>query len=189
MRSDLLVWKEFLSGDNCYCRPFADFSKTTKAIELNWFADSCGGVAGGLGLYFDGSYAFGQWGSEFILKHDPSIAFLELYAVACSIELWANRVKNKRVLIHVDNLGVVNMINNSTSSCHLCMKLIRIITLTSLKHNVRFFAEHVAGKTNVFADLLSRNRVTRFKQLANKADNYPTPLPKSLWPIDLSWWK
>lgn len=127
-------------------------------------------------------------GSSIYRTFDPSIAFLELYAVGCSIELWAHLVQNKRVIINVDNLGVVSMINNSTSSCHLCMKVIRIITLTSLKFNVRFFAKHVPGKQNTYADLLSRNKIHKFKELAQLSDSLPTPLPTSMWPINLSWW-
>lgn len=128
-----------------------------------------------------------SWGKEFIRTYDPSIAFLELYAVACSIELWAHIVQNMRVTIFSDNEGVVSMINKGTSGCFLCMKLIRIMTLTSLKYNVRFFCKHVEGKKNVFADLLSRNKIKRFLELANP-DQAPTLLPQSLWPINFSWW-
>lgn len=188
MRDDLGVWRQFLNGDEAYCRPFVDFSIGKNSEELNWFTDSCAGVQGGLGLVFEGRYAFGQWGEYFIKKFDPSIAFLELYAVACSIELWANLFKNRRVTIFCDNKSAVNMINNSTSGCYLCMRLIRIITTTSLKNNVRFFAAHIPGKKNTLADLLSRNKVNRFLELAQDVDPSPTPLPRTLWPIDTTWW-
>ena len=39
------------------------------------------------------------------------------------------------------------------------MVLIRLITLVSLKENVRFFAHHVVGKTNKIVDNLSRNQL------------------------------
>lgn len=190
MRSDLQVWKQFLNGDQCYCRPFVDFEETLKADVLDWYTDSSASVSGGMGLYFSGRWSFGLWGKEFILSKEPSIAFLELYAVACAIQLWSNLVSNKRVVIFVDNESVVNMINSGTSSCYLCMKLIRIITYVSLCNNVRFFAKHVPGKLNVLADLFSRNKIAKFRQLAPPTiDKEPKPLPYNLWPINMDWWK
>lgn len=188
MREGLLVWRTFLNGDNSYCRPFVDFSIGLNSEELKWFTDSSAGIRGGLGLFFDGRYSHGLWGADFIRTFDPSIAFLELYALACSIELWAHLVSNKRVTIFCDNESVVTMVNNSTSGCHLCMKLIRMITLTSLKYNVRFFAKHIEGKTNVYADLLSRNKIKRFLQLAGQEVTF-TQLPQTLGPVNINWWK
>ena len=39
-----------------------------------------------------------------------------------------------------DNKSVVEMINQSVCGCLRCMALIRVITLTSIRNNVRFFA-------------------------------------------------
>lgn len=69
------------------------------------------------------------------------------------------------------------------------MRLIRIITKTSMEHNVRFFAEHVPGKRNALADNLSRLKINRFKELApHTIAKEPTPFPAKLWPIPVSWW-
>lgn len=109
--------------------------------------------------------------------------------MAIAIELWAKELKNKRVVIFCDNTSVVCMINESTSSCKLCMFLIRQITITSMEHNVRFFAKHISGKKNVLADSLSRLKIGKFKKLAHlDIDPEPTALPNNLWPIPRNWW-
>ena len=69
-----------------------------------------------------------------------------------------------------------------------CLKLIRIITLKSLKHNVRFFGKHLGSKQNRAADNLSRLKVQLFKnEAAGKIDKWPAPLPDKLWPASKLW--
>ena len=77
-------------------------------------------------------------------------------------------------MIFCDNMSVLHMINNSSSSCEKCMLLIKAIILQSLGHNVRFFVKYVNTKKNKYADLLSRLRVKEF-------------LPLAIWPITKFW--
>ena len=50
-----------------------------------------------------------------------------------------------------------------------------------LKHNIVFKAFHIAGKRNAIADALSRLQIKRLKELAPKADFFPTPESDYLW--------
>lgn len=50
-------------------------------------------------------------------KRTPSIKFLELFAFAVGVEKWAEDLKCKLVVVFVDNMSVVDMINQSNSSC------------------------------------------------------------------------
>ena len=103
--------------------------------------------------------------------------------MAVAIELWANRLQNRSVIIFCDNQSVVGMINKMATPCVFCMKLIRHITLKSLKYNVRFYADYVNTKSNVLAAALSRLDFKRFwKNVNYEMNRYPTTLPQCLWP-------
>ena len=141
-----------------------------------------------MGGYCGNSWFALQWNEQFIRAKEPSIAYLELYAVAVAILNWINRFRNKRVIIFCDNKSVVYMVNSMTSHSMQCMTLIRIIVLQCMLSNVRVFAKHVPGKLNKFSDLLSRREFKKFNDLAvstNKQfEEEPTPIPEILWPMD-----
>ena len=46
---------------------------------------------------------FHKWETGYIDKYNPSIEYLELYAVAVSIFLWAEPLPNRRVVIFCDS--------------------------------------------------------------------------------------
>ena len=125
------------------------------------------------------------------MKLDPSIEFLELYAVAVSILLWIKNFKNSRVALFCDNESVVWMINRQSSRCPNCMTLIRVIVLECLIHNVRFYAKHVRTHLNSRADALSRNRINLFKQLSFDLgidlDPHPSRIPEILTGMEKIW--
>ena len=71
------------------------------------------------------------------------------------------------------------------------MMLTRLITLTSLQNNVRFFCRHVMGQLNVWADFLLRGKLKQFHQLAKEKnvefEPNPTKIPRCIWPIEKIW--
>ena len=130
---------------------------------------------------------YSQWDPEFIKKCDPSIEYLELWAVLAGVLTWSTRFKNRRIILFCNNMSAVEMINNTTSSCKNCMVLIWILVLESLKRNVRIFARHVRSKANFYSDSLSRINLKKFWALADaKGKTFepePTPIPSAIWPI------
>ena len=110
---------------------------------------------------------YGTWNRDFIKNADPSIAYLELYAVTAGILHWIHKFSNKSIILFCDNKGTVDMINSNSSSCKHCMKLIRIIVLEGMIHNVKINARHVRGVSNELSDSLSRGKIQAFKQLAS----------------------
>lgn len=192
LRQDCLVWRTFLSLTARVQRPFVDFTEELTADELNWYTDSSKNNQLGFGCYFSGRYAYGRWEDSeenFINKYNPSINFLELYGIVVSVELWCKHIKNKRVVIFSDNLSAVHMVNNSSSKCSSCMKLIRILTLTCLRHNTRVFLRHVEGKFNTLSDSLSRMDLKRFFRFAPPGTELrqQEKLPPSVWPLKPEW--
>lgn len=89
---------------------------------------------------------------------------------------------NKCVCFVTDNSALVEVINRQTSKHKLTMLLVRDLVLTSLKRNILFRAQHIAGVNNSCADLLSRLQVNQFKQIFPEADEMPTQVPDNLLP-------
>ena len=143
----------------------------------------------GFGGIFKGTnWFFGQWEPGYIQNCAPSIEYLELYTVCVRILIWADQLKDRRILIHCDNIAVVGMINKNASSCPHCMKLIRILVLHSLRFNIRVFASHIMGKSNNLSDSLSRLQFKRFLSLGgDKMNPEPDRLPALLWPASKIW--
>ena len=121
-----------------FSRPFIDFT-TRQATEIELFSDASRNFSLGFGGYCGKSWMYAKW-SEAVTELEPSIEYLELFAVTAVVLAWLGRFKNMRICLFCDNMSVVQMINNMSSSCKNCMILIRIITLEGLKQNTRIFA-------------------------------------------------
>ena len=118
----------------------------------------------------------------------PSIAYLELYALTTGILIWSELLKNCRIVVNCDNQSVVDMVNSTSSNCKNCMYLIRLLALSGLVNNRRVFAKHVRTGNNGLADSLSRLDFDRFYCLAGDGiDPEPESLPEVIWPLSKIW--
>ena len=142
-RSDAKVWETFLenAGTAQLCRPFIDQDMFATSKQLNFFTDASGKM--GYGCFFDGKWTFAEWDKRFLKKADPSIAFLELYALTVGLLSWGVLLRDTRFIIFCDNQAVVEMINSTTSGCKNCMYLLRLIVLDSLKLNYRVSVRYI----------------------------------------------
>ena len=111
LRTDCQVWIQFLQDERCVCRPFINFHSVLVADELNFFTDAAGAQRLGLGCVFGLEWTFPKWKPRLMEVWDPSIAFLELFALTIAIDLWIEKLQNRRVVVFCDNLSVVNMLN------------------------------------------------------------------------------
>ena len=190
-KQDCMVWKTFLEvPDSGYtCRPFIDLQETRSAVQLQWFTDSSAAVDKGFGGVFipSGEWFFGTWEPNYIRECSPSIAYLELFAVTVSISLWLKFVQHKRIVLYCDNQSVVSMINDSSSKCKNCMRLLRHVVLLGMQHNCRVFAKYVPTQEHFWADSLSRGKIKLFKSKALWANRELTSLPTTLWPASKLW--
>ena len=187
---DLEMWRKFLLSPMAYCTSFADFSEVT-AEEILMYSDASKNFSKGFGAWCQKSWVYGVWNYKFMCDTDPSIEYLELFAVAVAVKLWIHRFKNKKVYLFCDNLSVVHMLNNSLSSCRNCMVLIRFITLEGLIQNVRILAKHVRTNLNGISDALSRLKFHKFGMLVKDMDfeSEPTAIPEELWLMSKIWLK
>ena len=188
---DLMVWKMFLGTPNAYCRPFMDFDSYLDAEILDWYTDEAKCQGKGYRGHHGQEWFQGVWESHVLELLDPSIEYLELYAVAISILLWADNYRNKRIILFCDNESIVYMINRQSSKCKNCMVLIRMITFQGLISNTRIYARHIKTTENGRADALSRNKEARFFSLSRDSnvepDKFPQRIPEILSDISRIW--
>lgn len=123
-------------------------------------------------------------GEGTLFKPESPAEFLELFALCAGIFTWSEHLAGTRIVVFCDNISVVYMVNNLTSSCIQCMKLIRFLTLDNLKNDRRVFVRHVWGKNNQLSDALSRQDLNRFFRLAPSTMNlFPDKVSNQLWPL------
>ena len=186
---DLSVWKHFLVQPMVYCRSFMDFDEKISTLDVGFFTDSSKNPELGCGGYCKKAWFSAKWDKSLLEQVDPSIAYLELYAVTAGILLWVRNFRNKRIIIHCDNQSVVHIVNNLTSGCQNCMVLVRLITLECMVQNVKVIAKYVTSKNNGISDALSRLQFNRFAELTGKLDMnaQSETVLESIWPIRKIW--
>ena len=113
--------------------PMIDMTKTITARELFFYMDASKIL--GFGGIYQKCWIFGKWDPDFIRVQDPSIAYLELFALTAGIVTWDHLLTDCRIIIYCDNQSVVEMVNQLSSKCAHCMKLIRILVLDGMRHN------------------------------------------------------
>ena len=192
-RFDCNVWKLFLTHyqDLAVCRPMIDWNKSEiNATQLTFSSDTSKNTELGFGAVFENQWTFGKWEPNFVKECDPSIEYLELFGVVAALLTWGDRIKNKWIAVYCDNMSVVGMINNTTSSCRNCMYLLRLLVLNNLVNNRRVFVRHITSKNNFLSDALSRLQFRRFWRLAPPGMSpVKTPVSPLVWPISKIWQK
>ena len=188
---DCKVWLNFLLQDNSgLCQPFMDFDTTNTYCLTSFHSDTSKNEKFGIGAVFNNKWISGTWPINFIAQEDPSIAFLELYALTVAVVTWQKdrELRDRRVSLFCDNESVMYMINNSSSSCNQCMKLTRILTLGNIKFNRRIKILYIKSQDNFLADSLSRMDFDRFwKSAPSDMSKLPTKIPDWIWPVNKIW--
>lgn len=98
----------------------------------------------------------------------------ELIPIVLGVLIWAEGLRNRNLLLHIDNLSLVYIVNHKSSNNNRIMKLVRLLVLQTLKYNIQIRAQHITGIKNQIEDAISRFPWTRFRQLAPGADLYPS---------------
>ena len=186
---DLEMWRTFLQHPNAFYRPFLDFTTSLEADSIYFYTDASGKI--GMGAINDGEWMMQMWDPRFILKYKPNIQCLELYALVATVLQWIHKYSNCRVILFCDNKNVQSAVNDSSTSCSQCMKLIRILVLHCLKVNIKVKVKYIKSKDNALADALSRGKFNVFLREAEQAgitvNKYPTPIPQIVWPMEKIW--
>ena len=184
-KGDCTMWLRFLDHEDLamvVSRPFIDLTQASLPQTITFYSDASAAEFLGYGVYFNEFWTFSQWEDGFIKQCNPSIAFLELYALVAGIFLWGEKIQNTRATIYCDNKSARDMVNSTVSRCPFCMKLIRRLIYRCLELNLRIFVKYVESENNEIADSLSRLEFKRFKKLTKdmKMNPLASPLPKDL---------
>ena len=186
------VWMNFLSTtDLRICHPFLDVVDRT-GVVVNFSSDAAKRATARMGVVCDSHWMYRQWDEEFLKEADPSIEFLELYALTVSLLTWVEfkelPIRNNRITMFCDNQAVVSMVNNLATSCKQCRKLVQLIALCGIKYNVRLFVRYIKSAKNWLSDALSRLDFNRFHTLAPTGmRTYPDPPKPQFWPPQKIW--
>ena len=157
IKSDLTMWKTFLMNQMAYCHPFADFSNKTDAEDISFAMDASKNSKLGFGGHCGPHWIQECWG-PFIKNCNPSIQYLELFALTAGILAWMHEFPNRTIIVHTDNRSMKSMVNK-TSGCKNCMVLIWKLVLHGMIHNVKVRAVYLRSIDNKIADSLSQHEI------------------------------
>ena len=175
IKEDIRVWLQFLKSFNG-TRYFPEVSWLDSSV-LEFYTDSAGSA--GCGAYFQGQWSFFEWPMHWKDSDiSKDITFLELVPIVLSICIWGQDIQSKKIIMHIDNLALVEILNKQSSKSIRVMLLIRQFVLMVLQYNITFRAKHIEGIKNCIADSLSRKQWSEFRRLAPNADQEPREIPE-----------
>ena len=123
------------------------------------------------------------FGVDGIHVYNPSIDFLELYAVVVAVYAWSDLLANKHVIVHSDNTPTVAVINDKFAHSTNLMHLVRFLVLHCMLHNITLTAAYIPGSANTWSDALSHFQLHKFQQLHPDPEPHPSPCPSFLYPL------
>ena len=78
----------FCLNPSAVCHPFVDIEDpdhTWSTMHLSFYTDASKNPIFGLGTIFGSKWCFAQWEQNYIARFNPSIVYLELYALCVGI--------------------------------------------------------------------------------------------------------
>ena len=190
-RFDCEVWQLFLLNfrNAAVCREMVDFDrKGFTGHELSFYLDASANPNLGFGAVHNDYWLYGQWELGYIRKYNPSIEYLELFALTAALLTWGDLLRNMQIIIFCDNEAVVQMVNSQTSSCKNCMYLIWLLILNNLVNNQKVSVRHVRSENNELSDALSHLQFKRFWRLVQGTMHpHPSMISQLVWPVLCIW--
>ncbi|CAC5415909.1 unnamed protein product [Mytilus coruscus] len=175
----LHFWK-LSTRDLTYQIPFTQHLKD----HLNWWLDRANTTKGkslhqwsatvtittdasktGFGGHMNNQIFQGFWSVQEQKQH---ISLLELDAVIRTVQHFLPQLQIQNVILKCDNTTGVQYVNKQggTKSIHLCYKTWCLMKM-AIQNNPTFRAADIAGKLNVLADHLSRNKIQPTEWILN----------------------
>ena len=178
-RDDIIMWLDFLTNFNGITI-FLDTYPIPSTI-LNLYTDSC---PQGYGGTYGNRYFYGYFPDNW---KPLNIAVLELYPILLAVHLFSHNMSNKHIVFYTDNIAVSEILKTKTTKHPQLLKLLRILVLHTLKHNILFTSQHIKGKNNILPDALSRNTHTTLMLQEHHMDIQPIDIPDHLQPHNFKW--
>lgn len=162
VKEDLKIFYHLLSTMKRWGQPFQrllGINPTIHRIQCD------ASTTWGLGGWYKNSYTAFKYNKKLaslIAKQNtPDIQYLELLACYMCIFTWKEQLTNGTVLLWSDNLPIVCVTNRMIIQEHRMdlLYLLQKLSFILIKYNIQLQLNHVAGKRNHIADLLSRGDI------------------------------
>ena len=124
--------------------------------------------------YYNGHWFAIPFQGVFVTLGMFSINWRELCAIALALATWGEQWQGQRIVLHCDNMCVVECLTRGCSRSPDMMRLIRNMFFLCAQYSVEISARYVNTKNNDIADSLSRLQFDRFFECAPMADRYMT---------------
>ena len=145
---------EFFRDLNWFCTFFRQFNGVVyydpRPIQAELHLDAC--LTGMGGVFEKQCYALPVPRGF----HQYSIVHLEMLNIVVALKVWATQWSNKKLRIKCDNMAVVEVLTSGKTKDNILATCARNVWLLSAIFNISIHIEHIPGKQNVIADLLSR---------------------------------
>ena len=125
---------------------------TNEGLQL--LTDSSGSL--GCGAFFQNKWIVLQWPTEWNRNILQDITFLELVHIVLAVTTWCKQLANKKVIFHVENLAVVEILNYKSSKSSRVMSILRPLFLITMNDNIQLKCCHIQGSRNDIGDSISR---------------------------------
>jgi hypothetical protein len=115
-------------------------------------------------IYTDASFKgigarVNNWVYKYEIEGDGSnIAHWEALNVLVALRVWACKFKHARVKVFCDNAAAVSVFQTHRASDKILQAIARNIWLLAAIWDIKLYIEHIPGKDNGVADLISRWR-------------------------------
>ena len=175
-RADIAWWCKFLplwNGQTRFISPV-----WTHANSIDLFTDAAASI--GAGAYYQGRWFFIPWPQHIQDNPQLHITWMELFPIVVAARLWGHEWSQNRLLFHTDNSAVVDIWFKGSSKSPNVMVLVRHLFFAAATHNFHASICHIPGKSNILADLISRNLQEEFHRVAPQADEQPTSVPTEM---------
>ena len=176
VRADIAWWSEFAPDWNGISVLYNSEWLQAQRIEL--FTDAC---KEGYGARFGTEWFAAKWTDAqravaMRLKCE-SMPYFELYALVAAAATWSHLWRGKKITFRCDCEPVVYTVNGGSSDDPPMMALLRSLALLACRREFDFRCEHIAGKQNVAADILSRDGdCPQFRAVCPDAQATATPI-------------
>ena len=98
-----------------------------------------------------------------------TITHLELVIILVALKTWGHLWCHQKVLIYTDNMAVVSIYKTGFTRDDKLAAFIRNVWLYTAKHDIELVVEHIPGKENTVADILSRWQLMRDSDIKLKS--------------------
>ena len=164
-QKDIAWWLAFLPTYNGVSFFYKDAWQSN--IDLHIFTDSSNIAAAG---YFSGLWFVVPFSGPFAPLRDMSINWRELFAIVTAAATFGSQWRSKRIMMHCDNMSIVQVLTSGTSKSEPLMDLVRKLFFLSAMYHFELSSCYINTHDNDVADALSRLQFSRFVSVAPDAD-------------------